>query len=103
MLIGAGALSMAAGQAQQSAAPAAAPAIDPAAMKALEGMGAYMRTLKAFQVHSTTSREDVLDDGQKVASDGTVDMLVERPNRLRAEINTDAQHRMFFFDGKTFT
>jgi hypothetical protein len=78
-------------------------AIDPGTMAALDKMGAYMRTLKAFQIRSTTTRETVLDDGQKIAIDGTVDLLVQRPDRLRAEIASDIQHRMFFFDGKTFT
>src|SRR5262245_44719283 len=81
----------------------ASPSLDQGAMAALGKMGTYMRTLGAFQIHSTTSREDVLDDGQKIASDGVVDILVRRPDRFMAEINTDAQHRMFFYDGKTFT
>jgi hypothetical protein len=76
---------------------------DPNAIAALEHMGAYLRTLKAFQVKSETSRDDVLDDGQKVAYDGTVDMLVQRPDRLRAEVTSDRQQRHYFYDGKTFT
>ncbi len=80
-----------------------APALDPDAMALLNKMGAYMRTLTAFQVVSTTSREDVLDDGQKIATDGTVDLLIQRPNRMRVEITSDARHRMFFYDGKSFT
>jgi hypothetical protein len=79
------------------------PALDPDAMAMLDKMGSYLRTLTAFQVQSTTSREDVLDDGQKIATDGTVDLLVQRPNRLRVEIQNDARHRMFFYDGKSFT
>ena len=72
-------------------------------MATLTKMSAYLHTLQAFQIESQTSREVVLDDGQKVSSDGTVDLLVARPNRLRAEISSDVQHRMFFYDGKTFT
>jgi hypothetical protein len=66
-------------------------------------MGAYLRTLKAFHVKSATSRDDVLDDGQKIEFDGTVDLLVQRPDRLRVEIDSDRQNRIFFYDGKTFT
>jgi hypothetical protein len=95
--------SLATGRAQEVKSQAPPGALDPATMTALDKMGAYLRTLKAFQIQSTTTRETVLDDGQKIALDGTVDLLVQRPDRLRAEIVSDAQHRMFFFDGKTFT
>jgi hypothetical protein len=93
------------GQQTQSkpSSPAGSVAIDKDSMAALDKMGAYLRTLKAFQIRATTTRETVLDDGQKIALDGTVDLLVQRPDKLRAEISSDAQHRMFFFDGKTFT
>ena len=30
-------------------------------------------------------------------------MIVDRPNRLRAELTSDKQHRMYFDDGKTFS
>ncbi len=76
---------------------------DTDAIKALEDMGNYLRTLKAFQLRSETSRDEVLTDGQKVEFDGVVDMIVERPNRLRAEVPSDKQHRLHFDDGKTFS
>jgi hypothetical protein len=102
----------AAGTSVGPAAPAAASAAtgsdtaierDPAAIKALEDMSTYLRTLKAIQVHVVTSRDEVLEDGQNVTFSGTVDMIAERPNRLRAEVITDKQHRMYFDDGKTFS
>jgi hypothetical protein len=79
-----------------------APERDPDAIKALEEMGAYLRTLKNFQIRSETSRDEVLDSGQSVEFDGVVDMIIARPNRLRAEVTTDKQQRMYFDDGKTF-
>jgi hypothetical protein len=87
----------------QQATSATPPAIDRDTMAVLDKMGTYLRTLQAFQIRSTTTTEDVLDDGQKIQTDGTVDLLVRKPDRLRVEIVTDAQHRMFFYDGKTFT
>jgi hypothetical protein len=47
-------------------APAPGAAIDTSAIGALNRMGAYLRTLKAFQVRASTTNEDVLADGQKV-------------------------------------
>src|SRR5262245_9468613 len=75
---------------------------DPDAIKALEDMGRYLRTLNAFQIRSQTTRDEVLADGQNAESGGVVDMIVARPNRLRADVTTDKQQRMFFNDGKTF-
>jgi hypothetical protein len=76
---------------------------DADAIKALEDMSNYLRTLKAIQVHATTSRDEVLIDGQNVTFSGTVDMIAERPNHLRVEVINDKQHRMYFDDGKTFS
>jgi hypothetical protein len=82
----------------------AAPAvIDQAAIKALDNMGAYLRTLTAFQVLSETTRDEALDDGQGIQYGGRVDLLVQRPDRLRAEVTSDRQQRFYFYDGKSFT
>jgi len=77
--------------------------VDQGAVKALERMGAYLRTLKAFQIASDTTRDEVLDDGQTIEYGGHVDLLVQRPDRLRAEVTSDRQQRFFFYDGKSFT
>jgi hypothetical protein len=76
---------------------------DPDAIKALEDMGRYLRTLNAFQIRSQTTRDEVLTDGQNAESGGLVDMIVARPNRMRADVTTDKQQRMYFVDGKTFS
>jgi hypothetical protein len=78
-------------------------AIDPDAMAALDKMGAYLRTLKAFQVRADVATDRVLDDGQTIEFNSKVDLLIARPNRMRAEVTDDDGHRFFFFDGKNFT
>jgi hypothetical protein len=77
--------------------------VAPEATRALNQMGEYLRTLKTFQVKAVISRESVMLDGQKVQFDGTADLLVERPNKLRVEMKSDRSERRFFYDGKTFT
>jgi hypothetical protein len=77
--------------------------IDPDAMKALDQMGTYLRTLKSFQVIADVSTDDVLDDGQTIQFSSKVNLLAARPNSMRIEVNDDAGHRFFFFDGKNFT
>ncbi len=83
--------------------PDKAPAIDPSAMQALDKMGAYLRTLRSFQVKADMTTDDVLEDGEAIQSSSTVNMVASRPNRLRAEFVGDDGHRFFFFDGKNFT
>jgi hypothetical protein len=79
------------------------PAIDPDAMDALNKMGAYLRTLKSFQVKADISTDDVLDDGEIIQSSTKVDLLTARPNRMRAEITGEDEHRFLLFNGKEFT
>jgi hypothetical protein len=79
------------------------PGIDPDAMAALDKMGTYLRSLKAFQIRAAITTENVLDDGQKVEIDSVADLLVDKPDKLRMEAAGDQQHRTFFYDGKTFT
>jgi hypothetical protein len=79
------------------------PKIDPDAMAALDRVGTYLRALKAFQIRATITAETVLDDGQKVQIDSVADLLADRPDKLRLEVTGDQQHRLFFYEGKTFT
>ena len=79
------------------------PAVDPAAMAALDDMGAYLRTLTAFQVEVATTDEDVLDDGQKLQYSGTTSLLARVPTGLRAEVASDRHERLYLYDGKSFT
>lgn len=79
------------------------PTIDPAAMDALNKMGAYLRTVKSFQVTSDVTNDDVLDDGQDIQSSSKVDAVIARPDRMRVQITDDNGSRFFFFNGKVFT
>jgi hypothetical protein len=87
----------------QGPAAAPTPAIEPAAMAALQGMGAYLRGIKTFQVDAVTTDEVVLDDGQKLLSDGSVRVLAQMPTRLMAQVSNDRHDRLYLYDGKTFT
>ena len=88
---------------QDNAGGGSNPTVDPNVVKALDKMGAYLRTLTAFDIQATNSTDEVLDNGQKVQFDGTVHLQVRRPDKLHAEIKNDRKHREFFYDGKTFT
>lgn len=77
--------------------------VDPAAVAALEGMATYLHSLKTFEVHSETTREDVLDDGQKLQTAGVVRVVAERPDKLRADVVNDDAEQLFVYDGQSFT
>lgn len=87
----------------QAAYAAATETVDPAAITALNKMGSYLRSLKAYEVRATTTQDDVLSTGQKAQFTGTQDVLIRQPNGLRAELTSEGQHRFMFYDGKSFT
>jgi hypothetical protein len=86
-----------------SAGAAPATAVDPAAIAALDRMGAYLQTLKAFQLDVATEREDVLDSGLKVQFAEATNLVVRRPDRLLASVSSDRKERHFLYNGKQFT
>ncbi len=87
----------------QAAAATQSDAVDPDSIAALNRMGAYLRSLKAFQVESQITRDEVLDGGQQVKFDSRVNLLARMPDRLRVEVNNARQQRMYIYDGKNFT
>jgi hypothetical protein len=98
--------------AQTPAPPAAAPAanpapvtnpVDPASIQALKDMGAYLVSLKRFEVSTELTGELVLADGQKLSHNATADMDVDRPNRMHVLIKSARSQRELFYDGKAVT
>ena len=90
-------------RAADAPAAAARPALDPKALDALKSMGAHLRELKTFTLHSDTTIDEVTEDGEKLQFGGTIDFSVRKPDGLRAEIDTDRRHRTYYYDGKTLT
>ena len=81
----------------------AASAVDPASIQAIKDMGAFLQTLKRFRVSTELTGERVLADGQKLQHTATADMDVERPNKLRAVMQSARSERELVYDGKTVT
>src|SRR5690349_15153999 len=93
--------SAAAGASAKPAQAQAAPERDPAVFDRLQQMGAYLRSLKSFQVLSQTTIDEVLASGQKVQFGGTIGYRYVAPDKLRAFLRTDRVWRDFYYDGKT--
>ncbi len=77
--------------------------VDPDAVTALHRMGEYLRTLRSFEVSSTSDTDEVLEDGQRIQISSTATMHVQRPTSLSAEVTTDRDERRYYYDGHTFT
>ncbi len=82
---------------------AQAPAVDPAATKILKRMTDYVGSLKQFSVRTQNTLEDLLDSGHRVDFDVSANVIVSRPNKLRAERKGDVISQVFYYDGKTLT
>lgn len=91
------------GASSEAAYAAATETVDQTAIVALNKMGTYLRSLKAYEVRATTTQDDVLSTGQKAQFTGSQDVLIQQPNGLRAELTSEGQHRFMFYDGKNFT
>lgn len=92
-------LAISAGFAQEKAATT----IDPQAIAALEKMGAYLRSLKSFEVMGTTLTDDVIENNMKIQLAGNTKLEVRRPDRMRVEKLSDRKDRQLFYDGKSIT
>lgn len=77
--------------------------LDPTAVAALESMGAALRKLESFSVRSTSSVDVVLETGQKVQLEQTINYRARRPDGLYVELESDRKHRRIYYDGRALT
>jgi len=79
------------------------PAIDPEAARVLKGSTDFLAGLQRFGVTTRSTIEAVLASGQKIQFDHRARLLVQRPDRLRAERLGDLVDQLFFYDGQSLT
>lgn len=80
-----------------------ATAIDPDAIDALKRMSSYLASLQSFSLKAAMATDLVLEGGQKVQVDNTVEMAVRKPNHLYVESYSASHLRELTYDGKTLT
>ncbi len=90
-------------KAPKAAAPPSRTVVEPEALQALNRMGAYLRTLNAFELTSDTTLDLVMDNGQLVQVGGTARYKVRRPNSFVIDVDSDLKKRRFIYDGHQFT
>jgi hypothetical protein len=79
------------------------PKIEPKASETLKQMCDYLKGLQQFSCQAEITEDVLLTTGQKIQLGKTVEASVRRPDRMRAEIQGDAENRQFMYDGKTIT
>jgi hypothetical protein len=80
-----------------------APVVEPHARKILQAMGEYLKTAKAFSVHGEITHEEVLPSGRKLQYSASNNVMIQRPNRIRADYCGDLRKSSFWYDGKSVT
>jgi len=87
------------------AAPATAskPAIAADAAAVLERMAAYLKGLDRFSISARETRDEVLAYGYKLQRQQTANMVVQRPDKMRVEVEGDLKVRTYVYDGRTLT
>lgn len=73
--------------------------VQPAAIKAMETVGAKLRNLDGYSVEMDVETTTALGDGRYRQFKGTVQYLVKPPGHLAAAVNGDGISRRVFYDG----
>ena len=63
----------------------------------------YLGSLKGFSVNTQVTIEDVTDKDHRIDLDVSASMMIDRPNRIRAERRGEPVDQTFFYDGKSLT
>jgi hypothetical protein len=82
---------------------AQAPDVDPAATRLLKRMTDYLNNLQQFSLDTQNTFEVVFESGQKIQFDLSASVVVQRPNKIRAERQGDLVSQTVFYNGKTLT
>lgn len=78
------------------------PEKDPRALKALQDMGAFMRTLPHLHVIAASDTDQVLDNGQAVQFSYQTEMIATQPDKLRLSVVDGPHQKTLFYNGKQF-
>ena len=78
------------------------PAVKPEPKDVLKQMATHIRSLERFTVRVEKTTELILPTEQRLHADQTVEIAIQRPNRLRANYHNLSGGRQVFYDGKTF-
>jgi hypothetical protein len=78
------------------------PEMQSQAVEALNKLGAYLRTLHSFRIDADSVTDAVLTTGQNVGFLHQTELLVERPDKVRAVITGTRAPKGLVYNGRTF-
>lgn len=77
--------------------------INPTATGILKRMADFIGNAKQFNVTTENTLEYLLNSGHRVDIDISADVVISRPNKLRAERSGKLVDQVFYYDGKNLT
>ncbi|MDM0073425.1 DUF2092 domain-containing protein [Variovorax sp. J2P1-59] len=78
--------------------------MDPGVLQSLDRMGAFLRTLKSFEVTLSSTTDAVLDNDQLAQVGRSSRLKVRRPNGIHADMADDGgDHKLLVYNGRTAT
>lgn len=77
--------------------------VSPEAKAVLDRMTAYLRGLQTFSIDTHASRDEVVSLGYKLQHNEHSTLVVQRPNKLRADVAGDIRDRTIVFDSGKLT
>ncbi len=77
--------------------------IDPFVEQLVKLTSDYLTSADAFRVKAEVTYEEVLTSGKKVQLSRTAEIMLRRPDRIRAEVLDDRGSRRVYYDGKTLS
>lgn len=83
--------------------PSAKAKIDPTATAILKRMSAFIGNAEQFTVTTENALEYLLDSGHLIDIDVSADVMVHRPNKLRAERHGKLVEQVFYYNGNVLT
>ncbi len=78
-------------------------AIDPDALQVLKEMTDYLGGLERFSMHTENTYDDVLATDHKIQFGFSSDIVIQRPDGLRAHRSDGSVDQFFVYDGTTLT
>lgn len=69
----------------------------------LDGMTKYLQGLQRFSIDAQESRDEVLSFGYKLQNQQHAVLLVQRPDRLRVDVDGELKVRSYVYDGDVLT
>ena len=77
--------------------------VDPQADRIMERACEQLKSAPAFSVSTDVSYDDVLKSGLTVQYQRSSDLVLDRPNHLRVDRESDKGARTILYDGRTLT